>query len=277
MTLRHLLLHLDKTEGSAVRADLALALARRFEAKLSALYAVCDPDVPSLASKNRFVFVERAAGKVEASFRIHAAASGVDLDWCSDIGATDVHVSRAVVLRARETDLVVLGRVDPKENDGSVPPALVEDTVLHAGRPVLVVPKAGHFPSFPRRAVVAWNGSREASRALHDALPLLALAEEVTVLALAPATAHDEDVGPAKSDGVIAHLAEHGLAANGDRLLFDPSSVEPADRLMAYLADAGADLLVIGAAGQQVGRSAARRSLTRRILSHLSVPMLLSY
>jgi nucleotide-binding universal stress UspA family protein len=279
MTLRHLLVHLDKSEAAALRADVAIALAKRFDARLTALYAVCDPDVPGLASRNRYVFVERAAGKAQAAFRLHASASGIDVDWQADIGASDLQVSRAVVLRSREADLVVLGQFDPETADGSVPEALVEHTVLHAGRPVLVVPYAGRFHAFGRRAVVAWNGSREAARAMHDALPLLAVADEVTALALAPKSdaRGSAVVEPPAPDGLVRHLAEHGIAATGDRLVFDPSSIEPAERLLSYLADSGADLLVMGAAGQQQGRSAAKRSLTRQVLVRMTVPILLSY
>ena len=111
MTIRHLLVHLDKSEASAIRADVAITLAKRFQAKLTALYAVCDPDVPGLASRNRYVFVEREAGKAEAAFRLHAANRGIDVDWRADIGANDVQVSRAVVLRAREMDLGGAGSV----------------------------------------------------------------------------------------------------------------------------------------------------------------------
>lgn len=278
MTLRYLLVHLDQSAASAVRADVALALAKRFDARLTALYAVCDPDVPSLASRNRYVFVERAAGKAQAAFQLHASASGVDVDWQAAIGATDLQVSRSVVLRSREADLVVLGQFDPKTADGSVPEALVEHTVLHSGRPVLVVPYAGHFQAFGRRAVVAWNGSREAARAVHDALPLLALADDVTVLALAPAAPRGSAVAePSAPEGLVRHLVEHGITAVADRLVFDPSSIEPAERLLSYLADSGADLLVMGAAGQQQGRAAARRSLTRHVLLKMTVPTLLSY
>jgi nucleotide-binding universal stress UspA family protein len=279
MTFRYLLVHLDKTETSAVRADVAVALAKRFHARLTALYAVCDPDVPSLASRNRYVFVERAAGKAHAAFQLHASASGVDVEWQADIGSTDVQVSRAVVLRSREADLVVLGQFDPETADGSVPEALVEHTVLHSGRPVLVVPHTGHFQAFGSRAVVAWNASREATRALHDALPLLRLADEVTVLALEPARALRASgiAEHAVPDSLVRHLDEHGVTAKSDRLTFDPSSIEPAERLLSYLADTGADLLVLGAAGQQQGRSAAKRSLTRQVLSKMTVPSLLSY
>lgn len=279
MTLRYLLVHLDKSEACAVRADVAIALAKRFDARLLALYAVCDPDVPSLASRNRYIFIERAAGKAQAAFRLHASASGVEADWQADVGASDMQVSRAVVLRSREADLVILGQFDPETADGSVPEALVEHTVLHAGRPVLVVPCAGHFQAFGRRAVVAWNGSREATRAVHDALPLLAVADAVTVLALAPAAdARGSAVAEApEPDGLVRHLIEHGITATTDRLVFDPSSIEPAERLLSYLADSGADLMVMGAAGQQQGRAAAKRSLTRHVLAKMTVPILLSY
>jgi nucleotide-binding universal stress UspA family protein len=276
MTFRHLLVHLDKSEASAIRADATISLAMRFEAKLTALYAVCDPDVPSLASRNRYVFVERAAGKAEAAFRLHAGSRGIDVDWRADIGANDIQVSRAVVLRAREMDLVVLGQLDPATADGSVPPSLIEHTVLHSGRPVLVVPCAGRFDDLGRRVVVAWNSSREASRAVHDALPLLATAEQVTVLAMAPAGARGA-AAPADPEPLVRHLGEHGITASADRLLFDPSSIQPVDRLLSYLAESSADLLVIGAAGQQLGRAAAKRSLTGQVLAQMTLPILLAY
>ncbi|MBK8174098.1 MAG: universal stress protein [Rhodospirillales bacterium] len=277
MTLRYLLVHLDKSEASGIRADVAIALAKRFGARLAALYAVCDPDVPSAASRDRYVFVERAAGKAEAAFRVHAAASGIDLEWQSDIGSSDVQVSRAVVMRSREADLVVLGQIDPSSADGSVPPTLIDDTVLHAGRPVLVVPFAGHFAAFGRHAVIAWNGSREATRAVHDALPLLAVADQVTVLALTPVATMRDDVEHSPPDGIVRHLIEHGVRAREDRLTFDPSTIHPAERLLSYLVDVGGDLLIMGAPGQQQSRAAAKKSVAGRILTQATVPVLLSY
>ena len=277
MTLRHLLLHLDKSDASGIRADVAIGLAKRFGARITALYAVCDPDVPSLASRNRYVFVERAAGKAEAAFRQHASATGVEVEWQADIGSNDVQVSRAVVLRSRDADMVILGQYDPGTADGSVPEALVEHTVLHAGRPVLVVPHAGHFQAFGRRPVVAWNASREAARAVHDALPLLGFADEVTVLALAPVAGRGAATDSPSPDSLVRHLTEHGVKATGDRLVFDPSSIDPAERLLSYFAESAADLLVMGAAGQQLGRSATKRSLTRQVVAKMTVPILLSY
>jgi len=277
MAIRYLIVHLDKGEASAVRADVGIGLAKRLGARLTALYAVRDPDVPGLASRNRYVFVERAAGKAQAALQQHAALSGVTVEWQAEIGARDMEVSRAVVMRSRETDLVILGQYNPANPEAAAPDALVEHTVLHSGRPVLVVPHSGHFTHLGRRPVIAWNASREAARALHDALPLLELAEEAIVLALTPAPARGAAGKPAPLDGVLRHLADHEVRATGDSLLFDPSSIEPAERLLSYLADTGADLLVMGAAGQQLGRSAAKRSLTGKVLEQMTVPILLSY
>lgn len=276
MTFRHLLVHLDKSEASAGRADVAIALAKSFDAKLTALYAVCDPDVPSLNSQDRYVFVARAAGKAEAAFRLHANARGLAVvDWHSDIGANDTHVSRAVVLRARTMDLVILGQFAPRDADGSVPAALIEHTVLHSGRPVLIVPHGGHFEATGHRVVIAWNASREAARAVHDSLPLLALAEHVTVLAIGPGRRDDEESDPIDPAVLVQHLAEHGITAAADRLVVDAG--HPLEKLQSYLADNGADLLVMGAAGQQLGRLALRRSLARKMLAQMALPVLLSY
>lgn len=277
MAIRYLLVHLDKGEASAVRADVGIGLAKRLGARLTALYAVRDPDVPGVNSQNRYMFVERAAGKAHAALQQHAAVSGVTVEWQADIGAKDIEVSRAVIMRSRETDLVILGQYNPANPEADVPEALVEQTVLHSGRPVLVIPYSGRFAQLGRRPVIAWNASREASRALHDALPLLELAEEAIVLALTPAPARGAAGKPVALDGVLNHLKEHGVRATGDSLLFDPSSIEPAERLLSYLADSGADLLVMGAAGQQLGKSAAKRSLTGKVLEQMTVPLLLSY
>ena len=174
-------------------------------------------------------------------------------------------------------DMVVLGQLDPGSADGSVPEALIEHTVLHSGRPILIVPYSGRFDAVGHRVVVAWNASREASRAVHDALPLLASAEEVTVLAMAPAGPRGNEAAPANTDALVRHLAEHRIRATADRLVFDTSAIQPIDRMLSYLADSSADLLVMGAAGQQLGRAAAKRSLTGQVLAQMTLPILLSY
>ena len=78
----------------------------------------------------------------------------------------------------------MLGQFDPGHDRETLPPGLAEEIVRQSGGPVLLVPYAGSFAATGRSVLVAWNGSREAARAVRDALPLLAAAAEVRVLGL---------------------------------------------------------------------------------------------
>jgi nucleotide-binding universal stress UspA family protein len=199
-------------------------------------------------------------------------AAGVAAEWVMKVAVDDVAVGAEFIHAARLVDLAVLGQFDPASANGAIPPTLVEQTVMRSGRPVLVVPFAGTFRTVGRRAVIAWNGSREAARAVNDALPLLADAEEVTVLALSPAKRPRREPEPSPA-GIVRHLAEHGVAAVPDRLVFQAKEIDAAERLLSHLADFAADLLVMGG----WPRSGERNSLTTGVLARTTVPMLLSY
>ncbi len=270
--MRELLVHLDATPAASRRLDLAVALAARLGARLIGFFAAADTHVQGLSSLSRQEQLTRAIAEAEPAFRRNAAAAGVQAEWLSAIPRDDVAVAQEVIHAARSVDLVVLGQFDPGSADGALPPTLVEQTVMRSGRPVLVVPFAGTFSTMGRRVIVAWNGSREAARALNDALPLLAGADEVTVLALAPVRP-SSPLAEAASTRIVRHLSEHGITASPDRLVFKAREIDPAERLLSHLADCAVDLLVMGA----WPRSGERNSLTTGVLARTTVPMLLSY
>ena len=83
--------------------------------------------------------------------------------------------------QARSCDLVIASQTDP-DWDYSLLLDFPERLAIESGRPTLIVPHAGRFPRFGQRVLVAWNGKREAARAVFDALPLLNEAEAVRVL-----------------------------------------------------------------------------------------------
>lgn len=272
MAVRELLVHLDLTPAAGRRLDLSLALAARLGARLIGMFAAADTNVQGLSSQSRHELLARTAAGAEPAFRERAAAAGVGAEWLMKVPLDDVAVAAELIHAARLVDLAVLGQFDPGSADGAVPPTLVEQTVMRSGRPVLVVPFAGAFKAPGKRAVIAWNGSREAARAVNDALPLLGDAEEVTVLALAPARRARREPEPSPA-GIVRHLAEHGIAAVPDRLVFKASEIDAAERLLSHLADAAADLLVMGG----WPRSGERNSLATGALARTTVPMLLSY
>jgi nucleotide-binding universal stress UspA family protein len=177
-----------------------------------------------------------------------------------------------VVICCRRVDLAIFGQhhLDP----APVPAGLVERVVAGAGRPVLVVPSIGSYAGTGRRVLVAWTGSREAARALHDALPLLERAEQVTVLSLRLPTSGAAESGLPPLD-VTDHLRAHGIQAAFDHwLVGDLSAV---DAVLNRASDEGADLAVLGAFGLLGhGLLDAESGTTRAILETMTVPVLLS-
>lgn len=272
MVVRELLVHLDSQPASARRLELALSLAARLGARLIGMFAAADTDVQGLSSQSRHELLARTVAGAEPAFRERAAAAGVAAEWLMKVPNDDVAVAAEVIHAARLVDLAVLGQFDAGSANGAVPPTLVEQTVMRSGRPVLVVPFAGHFKAVGRRVVIAWNGSREAARAVNDAIPIVRDADEVAVLALSPSRRSRREPEPQPA-GIVRHLAEHGIAAVPDRLVFQANEIDAAERLLSHLADFAADLLVMGG----WPRSGERNSLSTGVLARTTVPLLLSY
>ena len=81
----------------------------------------------------------------------------------------DDEAGGGISLQARHSDLVVVGQSDPEEPTRAVDADLPECVAITAGTPVLIVPSADVFPNVGMHVLIAWNGSREARRAVQDA------------------------------------------------------------------------------------------------------------
>jgi nucleotide-binding universal stress UspA family protein len=125
-----------------------------------------------------------------------------------------------------------------------------------------------------RNVLVAWNGSREATRAVNDALPILERAEKVTVLAVNPRKGGG-DHGDIPSADIALHLARHGVKAEASQTV--SNELEVGDTILSRLADFGSDLVVMGAYGHSRMRELLMGGVTRELLQHMTVPVLLSH
>jgi nucleotide-binding universal stress UspA family protein len=166
--------------------------------------------------------------------------------------------------------LVVLGQDDPEGENAGV----LEAVLFDSGRPVLAIPFAGKFTTIGKRVLVGWNASREASRAVHDALPLLAKAESTTVFLANPKRglgAHGDEPGA----DIARHLARHGLKVDVAKAAAD--DVSDSTLLLNHASDMGADLLVMGAYGHSRLREFILGGVTRSLLREMTVPVLLSH
>jgi nucleotide-binding universal stress UspA family protein len=149
-----------------------------------------------------------------------------------------------------------------------------EDIVVAAGRPLLIVPHSGTFSGLGRRVLVAWDGSREAARAAHDALPLLRKAELVTLLTVSRRESDFEHHRPGL-ERLRKNYERHGIAAGTEEKLSDGQVVS--DVLLSWAADSGADLIVAGAYHHSQLRESLFGGVTRDLLGRMTVPVLLSH
>jgi nucleotide-binding universal stress UspA family protein len=245
MALTDMLVYADTSPACGERLDLSLRLARRFGAYL---IAVCPEE--AIAVGERFAKMLRQ--------------EDVQGEWEMAVGLPASYVTR----RAQGIDLVILGQRTPDHSTGLDAP---QEVVLACGRPVLIVPYAGHIERIGETAIVAWNGSREAARAVQDALPLLSAAASVTVFLVNPEEAADI----ADAHNLVIHLARHGL--NAKKLVVREDILAVSDTVLAQVAALDADLLVMGAYGHSRLREMILGGVTHDVLRNMNVPVLMSH
>lgn len=196
--------------------------------------------------------------------------------WAGSLGvphaewiATAATVGDALAFAGNWHDLLVLGLA----RDGSDPwatPAGVARTVLGSGLPCLVVPPDGDVPARCDTIVVGWNGSVEAIRALHGALPLLRQARRVLVVR-GDEKPHLATLPPFNLEAWCAnHLSHAGFATL-------PPGQDDGERILHATHDAGADLLVLGAYGRSRFAEWVLGGVTRHVLQHARVPLLMRH
>lgn len=273
MAYKDLLVHLDSSARSGARMDLAVTLARRFGARLTGLFGESDPHVLIPAARDPEAALQQAAAAAQASFLAGTRAAGLAAEWQAAATVNDTELLKRLLFRARHADLAIVGQHDPQEAPVGVPPDLAEHLVLNSGRPTLVVPYAGTFPAADR-VLVAWNGGREAARALGDALPFLAQASQVIVVAINPDFGRRE-YGEEPLGAIEQHLSAHGVRVETETLWVE--DMHAMDILLARLTDHAIDLLVMGAHGHYGFPYLHRGSSTRHILRHMTVPVLMSH
>ena len=292
----HEIRHILALIADGPRADTVLALAARLArergATVQALHigeplvggAYLSPEAAAIAIQYADE-VDRGRRQVAAE-RVDSAGSlhGIKIELTQVEGDP----LAAAVNAARCSDLVVLAQ--RADDDGSAA-RLAPGLLVRAGRPLLFVPAvdagpaaADGAPRCGQRVIVAWAPTRECTRALGDALPLLAAASHVELVRLARP---DEDPAADPLPAVCAHLKRHGIDAQ-PRLLAQRSGpptlgsgwtpdVPVAEALLSHAADTDADLIVMGGYGHTRLWELALGGVTRTMLASMTVPVLMSH
>ncbi|HKT20352.1 MAG TPA: universal stress protein [Stellaceae bacterium] len=283
MPLKDLLVSIDASEAVRARIDFAIALARKHEARLTGLFVLdLVPTIEEMARGygDQYEFLtsyaalrKRAledAARLEAEFRERLRREDVAGEW----RFLESLPAETAALHARYADLAIVGQVDPERPNAVNAARLPEEVLFGSGRPALIVPYAGRFAGDCGRILVGWTATREAARALNDALPLLERAKKVVVLTVNPQRGDEVEPGIPAAD-IAHHLAQHGVTAEAATIVVD--KISTGDALLNYASDFGADLIVMGAYGHSRTREFVLGGMTRQILRQMTVPVLMSH
>jgi nucleotide-binding universal stress UspA family protein len=244
-------------EGFAVRPSLAS-------------YMTVEP-VSSLAISGAFEgdTANQVRGEFESFMQTHAVPQGArepavfSYGWPREEAAEDSFIGSC----GRVFDLIVLGRPGPQPQNPRMPP--LEAALFDSGRPVLVLP-----PSVPqtlaRNVLVAWNGSTEQARTNSFAIPLLRLAEKVTILTVEGGTTP----GPSGEEAA-GHLRRNGIKATA--MTVKSGTRTTGETILDYASSLGCDLLIKSAYTQSRLRQMIFGGATRHILANASLPILMAH
>ncbi len=278
MSFKDLLVHVGTSRHQDQALDVAVRLARDFAAHLTGLYTTAEIYVPPyleerfaadiITEQRKHLAASRRTAK--ARFEDRARKAAVEAEWRESEG----DAPKLVRLHARYADLTVLGQSNPNETLPFSESGVPERVLLESGRPVLLVPYAGMFSTTGQRALVAWNASAQATRAVNDALPLLRRAKSVTILAVNPERGNGGH-GQIPGADISLHLARHGVATEASHAYADDMDV--GDVILSRAADLSADLIVMGAYGRTRLRETVLGGATRSLLRQMTAPLFMSH
>lgn len=214
--------------------------------------------------------------KMHETFQAATRDAKVDAEWL-EIDGEDENpfgdVARIAVAHARSADLVVSSAANPSwQLSGYLD--VGEALVMDSGRPVLMLPRTPPREPGGKRIMLAWNASREASRAVFDALPLLQKANKVLVAQFSE-SARARDVHRLPDNYICKTLARHGVNCE----MLPPAEAQSGIgvELMQAAERCGADMMVMGCYGHSRMRELFLGGASRHILQHMHIPVLMSH
>ena len=274
MLYKDILLYIDDGDSNSARVAAGFALAREHGARVTGvtLAAVKPAGVRVTGTEALQDISDRCAQQRLDDF--------LDIARTEDVPAS-AHIiygnhsesARKLAQYARNFDLVVLRQVNPDNDNAGLVSEVSEQVILLSGRPVFFMPYIGAHRIPCKKAAIAWDGTPAASRALHDALPMLSSMDEVMILIVEgnKKTAR----GQLLADDLTRHLSHHGVNARVNRRAADGLDVPTI--ILNEMADNDIDVLIMGGYGTPNLRQKIFGGVTRTLLDSMTVPVLMSH
>lgn len=274
MQYKDILLYIDDGDSNAARVEAVLGLAKKQGATVTGvtLSVLKPPHVIVSATNVLKDMCKKAAQQRVENFIESAEAAGVSARSQIIHGNEKTSVRKLSQL-ARNFDLVVLRQANPSRENTALVEEIAEQVILLGGRPVFFMPYIGAHRIPLKKAIIAWDGTPAATRAVHDALPVLAGLDQVTILIVEGKTKTAK--GELLADNLVQHLANHGISAEVKRR--NTGGAEVPTILLNEIADNDIDLLVMGGYGTPSLQQKIFGGVTRTILASMIVPVFMSH
>ena len=275
--IKDLVVSLSVGAGRDAAGPYAISVAEAFGAHVAGIAFSYEPVIPpTIMGTIPASFVEsqrdendRAANDARAKFDEAARRAGVSSESRTLSASLAGSADRFATI-ARRFDLAVVGQAEP---DRAAPEELiVENALFSSGRPVLVVPYIQKAELTLDRVMVCWDASRNAARAIADAMPFLKRARVIDVVIVASERIKSDEIPGAD---IGQHLARHDLKVEVRRIVSPDTDV--ASTILSHAADTAADFIVMGGYGHSRLREFILGGATRGMLQAMTLPTLMSH
>lgn len=281
MPYRTILLNLNDEERAPTLIQTALSLVGDYKVHIIGLYVMpwalpppglAGPPAPTWLEDQLACYLEQGQ-RIKIAFETAIKdVKNITHEWRHDDSNFDANVADAIIHHGRTVDLIIVSQAGHNVWIDDVP----ERVAIDGGRPVLVVPRHGDFKRIGKEITIAWKPTREATRAVFDALPILKDAQRVRLL-----TVIEKDVSQAEErsrtsgEELASSLLRHDIRVETETLAQDELSV--ANRLLERSRRTYQDLIVMGIYGHSRLREFVLGGVSRDILQHASVPVLIAH
>jgi nucleotide-binding universal stress UspA family protein len=275
--IKDIVVNLSVAEAGGVASDYAVSVASALEAHLAGIAFIYDPIIPMSGAgyiPAEVIETQQADNEAAAKAAIDRFSEAVRREALSaeplTLTASLAGAGDQFARIARRFDLAIVGQAEPETS--TIDEIIGETTLFESGRPMIMVPYIQKTPLKLDNVMVCWDGSRQAARAIGDAMPLLAKAGRVEIVIVTNERGKQDEI---EGVDIGEHLARHNLEVEVNRIT--GGGIDVADVLLSHAADNGADFMVMGGYGHSRLREFVLGGVTHSIFRSMTVPVLMAH